>query len=366
MNSSPTALRSILMTADTVGGVWTYALDLCRTLQPARVILATMGRLPDRSQRLAAAALPNVELEESDYPLEWMDDPWAGMAEAAKWLLTLERIHRPDIIHLNGYAFGSLSWSAPCVVVAHSCVLSWWRAVKREDAPPAWNRYASAVAAGLRAADQVVAPTRSMLNSLSIHYGFLRSTRVIANGCSENPATSAAKEPFVFCAGRISDEGKNITTLMRAAAGLPWPLILAGEAADVDSPPGRVKLLGRLSLHEVRRWMAHASIYAWPAVYEPFGLSVLEAAQSSCALVLSDIPSLRELWNGAAIFIPPMDTDGWREALGSLIADPASRHRLGSLAQRRARSFTSARMAAAYKNLYADLLAAEIHQPQSA
>ena len=43
------------------------------------------------------------------------------------------------------------------------------------------------------------------------------------------------------------------------------------------------------------------------ARYEPFGLAVLEAAQAGCALVLSDIPTFRELWNGAAQFVPPGD-----------------------------------------------------------
>ena len=37
--------------------------------------------------------------------------------------------------------------------------------------------------------------------------------------------------------------------------------------------------------------------------YEPFGLAVLEAAHAGCALVLSDIPTFRELWQGAASFV---------------------------------------------------------------
>ena len=44
------------------------------------------------------------------------------------------------------------------------------------------------------------------------------------------------------------------------------------------------------------------------ALYEPFGLAVLEAAQAGCALVLSDIPTFRELWDGAALFVAAATT----------------------------------------------------------
>ena len=46
---------------------------------------------------------------------------------------------------------------------------------------------------------------------------------------------------------------------------------------------------GQLTTAEVRNVINTASIYALPARYEPFGLSILEAALSGCALVLGDI-----------------------------------------------------------------------------
>ena len=45
------------------------------------------------------------------------------------------------------------------------------------------------------------------------------------------------------------------------------------------------------------------------ARYEPFGLAVLEAAQAGMRLVLSDIPSFRELWDGAATFVASRRAD---------------------------------------------------------
>jgi glycosyltransferase involved in cell wall biosynthesis len=103
--------------------------------------------------------------------------------------------------------------------------------------------------------------------------------------------------------------------------------------------------------------MARAAVYALPARYEPFGLSVLEAALAGCALVLGDIPSLREVWGDAALFVHPDDGEGLAEALQGLMANPAERERRAALARARALTFTPRRMAEAYLELYAALRA---------
>ena len=67
----------VLMTADTVGGVWTYALELARALEgDAEIVLATMGAPLSSDQWDEARALPNLEIYESRYRLEWMNAPW--------------------------------------------------------------------------------------------------------------------------------------------------------------------------------------------------------------------------------------------------------------------------------------------------
>src|ERR1044072_4310129 len=173
--------RSVLMTADTVGGVWTYAMDLADHLarRGVQASLATMGARPSDMQRRQAASVPGLLLFESDFKLEWMDDPWDDVARAGEWLLDLERALRPDVVHLNGYCHGALPWRAPSIVVGHSCVLSWWEAVKGEQAPRRYARYRREVTRGIRAANRLSAPTRAMLNSLRRHYGDHPAGRVI-------------------------------------------------------------------------------------------------------------------------------------------------------------------------------------------
>src|SRR4051812_48619280 len=219
MSSSRTTPQRILMTADTVGGVWTYALELVRALAPEGIFvtLATMGGNLSPAQSREAAAIQNLEIIESNFKLEWMEHPWQDVADSGDWLLDIERRVRPEVIHLNGYAHAALPWSAPVVVVGHSCVLSWWKAVEGEEAPPVWGRYHQAVQAGVRAAELVVAPSRWMLNQLHHYYGPLPKACVIYNGRSAPDIAREEKEPIIFAAGRLWDDAKNIILLARIA-----------------------------------------------------------------------------------------------------------------------------------------------------
>src|SRR5436309_2965151 len=100
----------ILMTADTVGGVWNYALELTRAFRAngIEVCLATMDPRPRDEQRSEAAEIENLRLFESDYKLEWMQEPWSNVDAAGEWLLDLADRLQPDVVHLNGYSHGDL------------------------------------------------------------------------------------------------------------------------------------------------------------------------------------------------------------------------------------------------------------------
>ena len=352
----------ILMTADCVGGVWAHALELAAALGTLgmRVTLASMGARPSAAQRAQAAGIAALSLHESSWRLEWMDDPWDDVAAAGRWLQQLERALRPDVVHLNQFAFGALPFQAPTLVVAHSCVLSWWRAVRGSSAPASFDRYRRAVAAGLAGAGLVAAPTRAMLGSLAENHGLARPGLVLPNGRDPRAYRPAAKQPVVLSAGRLWDEAKNLAALEAVAPQLPWPVRVAGATR---SPGGdlremrAVQPLGELSPQALAVQMSQAAIYALPARYEPFGQSALEAALSGCALVLGDIGSLRELWGPAALYVPPDDHDALRAALLRLIAQPSLRDALARSARARALRFTPLRMALAYRRAYRLLIA---------
>jgi glycogen(starch) synthase len=352
-------VQRILMTADAVGGVWSYAVDLCRAFgrHNIAVTLAVLGPAPRRSQRAMLDGLDHVDLVTRECRLEWMDDPWSDVDAAGEWLLALADRIGADLVHLNGYAHASLPWDRPVLVVGHSCVLSWWVAVHGTEAPPAWDEYAARVGRGLHAADLVVAPSAAMLDALLRHYGPLPRTAVIPNGL-ESPAggASAPKEPFVFSAGRLWDAAKNIDMITSAASDVSWPVCIAGEGRDADPPAPNVHWLGWLPPDDLSEWLQRASIFALPARYEPFGLSALEAAQAGCALVLGDIPSQREIWGDAALFVPPDNRPALVHAIQSLIDEPQRRTAMATRASRRAATFTTTRTADSYFDAYRALL----------
>src|SRR5215207_31233 len=86
MAESLLAPKRILMTADTVGGVWTYALELARSLAPhgVEIELASMGSRLSGEQRTEARSIPNLTVYESSFKLEWMEDPWRDVRAAGE------------------------------------------------------------------------------------------------------------------------------------------------------------------------------------------------------------------------------------------------------------------------------------------
>lgn len=346
----------VLMTADTIGGVWSHAIELADALQREGVhtVLAALGQCPSEEQRRAAAQVPRLVLLARDYRLPWMEQPWADVAVAGAWLLEVAADFAVDLVHLSEPVFASLPWPVPVLAVGHSCVLSWYAAVRREPAPPDWEPYRIAMTAGLAAADAVVAPTAAMLDALRCHYG-IRGGSVVHNGRDPGSYEPAAKEPFVLTAGRLWDAAKNVTVLGTVAPELPWPVYAAGETRSPSgalADGGAVRLLGRLGPEALLEAMGRAAIYALPARYEPFGQSVLEAGLSGCALVLGDIPSLRELWEGAAEFVPPDEPASLAGVLAELISDPERREALGVAARQRGLTYSPARMARGYLDIY--------------
>ncbi|MBV8816810.1 MAG: glycosyltransferase family 4 protein [Acidobacteriaceae bacterium] len=353
-------IDTVLMTTDTVGGVWTYSIELAAELakRQVRTVLAAMGGKASDTQRDEAALVPGLQFEESEYCLEWMQDPWEHVAKAGEWLLDLQDRYRPSVIHLNNFAHGDLPWKAPVLMAGHSCVLSWWEAVHGERAPREWDYYASRVASGLAAANIVVTPTRTMLTALEKHYGPLPDSRVIHNAAAPAAFRPGTKQPFIFAAGRLWDKAKNISMLARVAGKVAWPVRVAGDGSG--EPHSGLTMLGRLSRAQVAAEMASASIYAFPVRYEPFGLSILEAALAGCALVLGDISSVRENWHGCALFVDPGSEDDLRHALNLLIEDDGYRHRLAAVARTRALQFSPSIMASQYLDAYQHILTRDV------
>jgi glycosyltransferase involved in cell wall biosynthesis len=355
-------LRRVLISLDAVGGVWRYAVDVARGLEKHGVdcLLVGFGPEPNAAQR---AECGRIELVWTQEPLDWTVSHSADLDRGTDMLASLARDWNADILHLNlpSQAAG-LAVQCPVVVASHSCVPTWWRAVQGTDLPRAWMWQIDRNRAGFQRADAAVVPNNSQAAALIAVYRRLPPLHVIYNATAVEP-TDEPKAPSVLSVGRWWDPGKNGAVLDQAAATVKWPIILAGP---LNGPDGQhaafcnVQTPGALPHPDILTLMRQSAIFAAPSRYEPFGLAVVEAAISGAALVLADIPTFRELWSDAALFVSPNDSGGWSRALATLAADIGLRSRLSAAARARAGQFTLSRQSAQLHALYSTLTAPDV------
>jgi glycosyltransferase involved in cell wall biosynthesis len=242
--------------------------------------------------------------------------------------------------------------------MCHSCLATWWQAVRGGGMPEDFRRRAALTRRGLLACDALAAPTSAFAQAIARVYD-LPPPHVVHNGRSAPPAAEPSRERQVLTVGRLWDDGKNVAALDAAATLVDAPVFAAGP---LKGPNGteltlrHAKPLGALTPEQVGEWLARTPVFVSSARYEPFGLAVLEAAQAGCALVLSDIPTFRELWDGVAVFTPADDPQAIGGAIQALLDTPDQAAALGAAAQARAGRYTVPAMAEGMLAIYDGLV----------
>jgi glycosyltransferase involved in cell wall biosynthesis len=357
----------ILMTTDAVGGVWRYAADLCRSLNGAgvEVVLCCLGPAPSKEQRTEIAALGRTDLFALPLPLDWMEDDPEELDKVPPILAEIAENCAVDLLHLNlpSQACG-LPTGKPVVAVAHSCVATWWQAMRGSALPEEWWDHYRRNQLGLSSAEMVVVPSRSYGRQLVDAYGPIERCQVVPNAVSainpalaDEPSSTHAPTPdrYVFAAARWWDESKNGALLDDAAVLSTLPILAAGACIGPGSESfdfSAVTALGPQLPREVRRLMAGAEAFVSPSLFEPFGLAAMEAAHCGTPLILADIPTYREIWEDAAIFVDGHDPQGAAHAINELAEDAGLRGTLGQAARQRAAGFTPKRQLEALLGVY--------------
>jgi glycogen synthase len=357
----------VLITSDTVGGVWTYTQELVTGLVRGghQVTLVSFGKLPAPHQTAWIETLPGLDYRPTEYRLEWMEVAERDIEESRHYLELLVEEVQPDLLHLSQYCYGDIAIDIPKIVVAHSDVVSWWVAVHgcEPENTPWTRRYRDHVVNGLRGAQAVIAPSEWMLEQVMKHYFRPQQACVIHNGRTpELFDPESAKADFVLSVGRVWDAAKQIQLLIQCPQ--PMPVWIVGW----DQEPGKegreafvggrekVELLGSKSQVELRALYSKAAVYAATSRYEPFGLSPLEAALSGCALVMNDNPVFHELWGNSALYFHKDDADDLARTL-QRFRDPVLRQEYAIRAYQTARTqFTSDRMVEEYAKIYQNVV----------
>lgn len=343
----------ILITTDAVGGVWRYSTNLAVELQAMGwcVTLLCLGPPPSADERHAVRE-KGIVLHETSLPLDWLADKEGDIRLAADaladWAVKLE----VDSIHFHSPAYAvSNRLDRPVVAVSHSCLATWWRTLHGASPMPNDFHWRTELhREGLLAADRILCPSASFAELTRDTFRLPTAPAVVLNGRTALDAGPevAPLKVNVFTCGRLWDDGKNIALIDRAAPSIAAPI----HAAGADRAPSghrasfaNLVLLGHLGEPALASLLAQRPIFISPSLYEPFGLSVLEAAACGCPLVLADIPTFRELWDDAALFIDPFDERALAAAVNSLLPDLPARSELGRRAKQRAARYSIWQMA---------------------
>jgi glycosyltransferase involved in cell wall biosynthesis len=355
----------ILITTDTIGGVWTFTRELATGLLEAgcEIVLVSVGPSTNKQQQQWADDMQrhwisHFKFIANDAPLEWMQGNESAYAKPAQFLVSSIEKSNIDVLHCNQFCFGALPADQPKVITAHSDVLSWARFCRANNFDDSdWlRRYRSLVRAGLAGADAIVAPTLWMLEALGESWELPQDRHVIPNGRSIRPVSQKLRKLQAITAGRLWDEAKNIGLLGEVSS--PIPLLVAGDTScdGASAPPalGAVRMLGSLAEDDLLTMFQESEIYICTSHYEPFGLAPLEAALCGCAILANDIASLREVWQDGALYFN--DAVSLSELLRQLHGDRRLLERAKTRSSVRAQAYSREKMASSYLTLFRQVL----------
>jgi glycosyltransferase involved in cell wall biosynthesis len=177
-------------------------------------------------------------------------------------------------------------------------------------------------------------------------------------------------ESFILYVGTLEPR-KNLGRLVRALKrvreeGLPHHLVMVGEVGWMMEGFAReieelglqdvVHLTGFVPTEDLPGLFSLATLFAFPSLYEGFGLPPLEAMACGAPVLSSNNSSLAEVCGDAAYLIEPQDEDALVEGLRRLLRDPELRAELSRRGLERARSFSWERAAEETAAIYSQVL----------
>jgi len=330
-------------------------------------ILNTLRHLPKVSPDLRLTALVN---RGADVPSGIQAQPSAFSTTNPILRILWEQLAapfalaraKPDLLHGMGFSL-PLAWRGPSVVTIYD--MSFVRYPERLGrSRRLYLRLAIRISA--RRAQRIIAISESGKAEIAALLGVpLSQIDVALPGVGEQfqPATTkqvgefrrrmGLPDRFILYVGTLEPR-KNLDTLLRAYAQLPRKqgikLVLVGAQGWQTAP--MLQLIERLNLrddvllpgfvpnNELPLWHASAEVFAYPSVYEGFGLPLLEAMACGTPVIASNITSLPEAVGDAGLLVSPLDTAAWSAALSSLLEDHDRRATLTARGLARARGFS--------------------------
>jgi glycosyltransferase involved in cell wall biosynthesis len=233
--------------------------------------------------------------------------------------------------------------------------------------------------------DRIIAVSQNTRSDLMHHFDVDgRKIQVVHNGVEDIfrkplPAEDLDRwlrdlgisQPYILFVGNPKPH-KNLDNLVKAyararrLAQFDAPLICVGhrdgsefkirQRAEYLGVGDRVRLLGHVAQEALPAIYQGATLFLYPTLYEGFGLPVIEAMASGVAVITSNTSALKEIAEGYAHLVDPLDIDGMAKAIARCMGDPEHRASLAKLGLRRSEDFRWDRAAKKTLEIYLDVI----------
>ncbi len=303
-------------------------------------------------------------------------------AEQARLPLTLLK-ERADLVHFPHYAVPLVS-PRPAVVTVHDVIQLFYPPRQRRLLALAYLRVV--MGAALRRSRRVITVSRASRRDLIALFGADPERLVVVpNGADEQLASRppaaeieqvktayGLRPPLVLVVGNDKPH-KNLDVVLRSyhlarrRHRLPGQLVMVGGPGP-DHPIARraarlglaerVRCLGRIPFAHLRCLYHLSAVLLHVALYEGFGLPVLEAMRAGLPVVTANVGAMREVGEGSARLVNPLDVDEIAAALEQVLVDDPLRRRMAEAGRRRAESLTWGRAVESTVEVYRQALGA--------
>jgi glycosyltransferase involved in cell wall biosynthesis len=155
---------------------------------------------------------------------------------------------------------------------------------------------------------------------------FKKRVHYIGMGYDPNKTLDSPKENSILYLGKI-DKMKQVPSLLRAWKNIghsnDWKLVLAGDGSDYDYCVNYAKnigltdyeFLGYVGNKEKWKLYSKAKLFAFPSLYEGFGIVLLEALNEGCVPIVNDLPPMNEVVTPEVGFLTNPTVDSWAKTL---------------------------------------------------
>lgn len=180
--------------------------------------------------------------------------------------------------------------------------------------------------------------------------------------------------PYVLFVGNPAKKHKNLDNVVKAYArarqltDFSGPLVCVGDRTGAGFKirqraaqlgiGDQVLLLGHVAQEALPAIYQGANLFLYPTLYEGFGLPVVEAMASGVPVITSNTSSLKEIAEGYAHLVDPLNLEAMAKAIAQCMADDNHRKALAKLGLRRAQDFRWSRTAERTLAIYTEAIEA--------